>query len=338
MEKTVYTAALIGCGRIGYSLGLDKKREQPASHTMALNGNDRIKLIAGCDTDVEKLEEWHAANKGCAVFSSTDEMYEKCHPDIITIAVNEAFHKDEAVKAIGKLPRLVILEKPVALNVVEALEISSASVVFKVPVLINHERRFAEDYKLAKEYMSQIGDLQSIAASLCSSMCVYNPEEESTGAYSLIHDGTHLVDAVEFFLDDVPLKDPVVTGIWKDENNCVRQFNAHFSTDRCPDVSVSMSGRSKFFSFEIVINGTLGRICLGNGFLKLYKRGESPFYTGFHSLLSDKSVHVPKKTLYFANMIQNAVGFLDGDCALKSTVKTGIQDLAVLEEIKMNLL
>ena len=77
MEKTVYTAALIGCGRIGYSLGLDRKREQPASHTMALNGNDRIKLIAGCDTDVEKLEEWHAANKGCAVFSSTDEMYEK---------------------------------------------------------------------------------------------------------------------------------------------------------------------------------------------------------------------------------------------------------------------
>ncbi|MBR1912174.1 MAG: Gfo/Idh/MocA family oxidoreductase [Treponema sp.] len=338
MAKTVYTAALVGCGRIGYSLGLDKKREQPASHTMALNGNDRIKLIAGCDTDPEKLRTWHAANKGCNVFTSSTDLYASCHPDIITVAVNEAFHKEEALKAMAAKPKLLILEKPVALNTAEAREIAALSARTSVPVLINHERRFAEDYKLAKKYMEQIGEIQSISATLCSSMCVYNPEEESTGAYSLIHDGTHLVDAVEFFLNDAPLEHPVVTGIWRDENKGVRQMNAHFTTGKCPDVSISISGRSKFFSFEIIITGTLGRICLGNGFLKLYKRGESPFYTGFYSLLADKTVHVPKRTLYFANMVQNAVDFLDGTAALLSTVQIGLQDLAVLEEIKSVLL
>lgn len=338
MEKTVYTAALIGCGRIGYSLGLDKKREQPASHTMALNGNDRIKLIAGCDTDAEKIQEWHSANKDCKIFSSSSDLYEDCRPDIITVAVNESFHKEEALKAISTKPKLVILEKPVALNTAEAKEIAASSVLNNVPVLINHERRFAEDYKLAKKYMSQIGDIQNIYATLCSSMCVYNCEEESTGAYSLIHDGTHLVDAVEFFLDDIPLKNPVVTGVWHDEKKCVRQLNAHFATCRCPDVSISISGRSKFFSFEVLITGTHGRICLGNGFLKLYKRGESPFYTGFYSLLADKTVQIPKKTLYFANMVQNAVDFLDGKSELRSTVQTGLQDLAVLEEIKSRLM
>ena len=57
-HSQIYTAALVGTGRIGFSLGFDKKREQPASHTMALLGNNRIKLIAACDTNEEKLTKW----------------------------------------------------------------------------------------------------------------------------------------------------------------------------------------------------------------------------------------------------------------------------------------
>ena len=57
-HSQVYTAALVGTGRIGFSLGLDKKREQPASHTMALLGNKRIKLIAAADTNEKNLTEW----------------------------------------------------------------------------------------------------------------------------------------------------------------------------------------------------------------------------------------------------------------------------------------
>ena len=63
MGRKKYTAALIGCGRIGYSLGNDKKREQPASHTMALNANRRINLVAACDTDQTRLIHWQEANK-----------------------------------------------------------------------------------------------------------------------------------------------------------------------------------------------------------------------------------------------------------------------------------
>ena len=57
MQNKTYSAALIGTGRIGYSLGLDKKREQPASHSMALNAEKRIKLVAGCDINAENLEK-----------------------------------------------------------------------------------------------------------------------------------------------------------------------------------------------------------------------------------------------------------------------------------------
>lgn len=371
MQK--YTAALVGLGRIGYSLGLDKKREQPASHTMALLNNPRINLIAGCDTDSIALSKWQDANKKAVGYSDSANLYARGRPDIVTVAVNENAHLKEAVEAIHAKPKLVILEKPVALNLSEAEKIQQEAEKFQVPVLVNHERRFAEDFKLAKSYMKKIGDIQSIRAELCSSLCVYNPAEEKTGAYSLIHDGTHLVDAVLFFLeDDSPstlkkislenpsekkggllsrasdlntcekkiktvnslLRFPIVTGVFRDEEKNIRQFSAHYSTSKCPDVTIGISGRSRFFGFEISITGTEGRVCIGNGYLKLYHREKSSLYSGFYSLLNDRSESLPKKTFYFSNMIQNAVDFLDGKANLRSTLQTGINALSVLEEIK----
>ena len=127
---------------------------------------------------------------------------------------------------------------------------------------------------------------------------------------------------------------PVVTGVFKDEKNVVRNFSAHYSTKNCPDVSLYMSGRSRFFSFGLDILGTEGRICIGNGYAKFYQRKESKLYTGFYSLSRDHAARLPKKTGYFANMIQNAVDFLDGTESLKSPLCDAIADLRVLEEIK----
>ena len=365
-----YTAALIGCGRIGYSLGLDKKREQPASHTMALLENPRISLIAGVDKNNVNLNIWHSANKRSVCYSDCANLYARQKPDIVVVAVNEPEHLKEALNAIAAKPKLVILEKPVALNLTEALQIEESAKKNNVPILVNHERRFSKDYHLAKSYLNEIGEIQSVHASLCSSLCVYSKKQESTGAYSLLHDGTHLADIVLFFLEDektksttesiakevrqgggllshasqvkVPdeklvcslLNSPVVTGIYKDENNDVRNFSAHYSTEKCPDITISISGRSKYFGFEIDILGTTGRICVGNGYLDIYKREQSKLYSGFYSLEKDKSVKYPKKTNSFSNMVQNAVDFLDGKTELKSDLQKGINALAVIEEIK----
>lgn len=365
-----YTAALIGCGRIGYSLGLDKKREQPASHTMALLENPRISLIAGVDKNNVNLNIWHSANKRSVCYSDSANLYARQKPDIVVVAVNESEHLKEALNAIASKPKLVILEKPVALNLTEALQIKKSAEKNNVPILVNHERRFAKDYDLAKLYLSEIGQIQSIHADLFSGLRVYSKKDESTGAYSLLHDGTHLVDIVLFLLEDEKTKSttisiskevrqggglllhaaqvkapeeklvcnllnsPVVTGVYKDENNDVRNFSAHYSTQKCPDVTISISGRSKYFGFEVDIRGTTGRICIGNGYLDIYRREQSKLYSGFYSLEKDKSVKYPKKTIYFTSMVQNAVDFLDGKTELKSDLQNGINALAVIEEIK----
>lgn len=355
--QRIYTAALIGCGRIGWTLAKDKLREQPASHTAALNANKRIKLIAGCDTDEEALKNWGKENPSALTFTSASSLFAECKPDIASVAVNENAHLDIALKAIQSKPALVILEKPVALNSGQALKLKAAADSADVKILVNHERRFALDYNMARSYLKQIGELQSITATLSSGLKVYDKEAEETGAYSLIHDGTHLVDIVLFFLEaaaglasgnnsnqeaegsevlPVALEDFKTSGIFKDKNGIVRNVTALYSTKQCPLVSINISGRSKYFGFEVDLRGTEGRILIGNGFFHVYKAKESKLYTGFKSLEEIK-IKRPKKTLYFANMIQNAVDFLDGKAPLRSTLQTGMNALTVLEQIKAAL-
>ena len=338
MSDKTYTAAIIGTGRIGFTLGFDKKREQPASHTMALLANKKIRLVAAADTNQENLERWGRCMRGAKTFSTSEELYKAFAevPDIITVAVNEDSHLEECLKAIKARPRLIILEKPVALNSKEAEKIRLAAEENQVPVMVNHERRFAADYNAAKAYMKKIGTLQSIRGELYSGLRIYAPEFEKDGSYSLLHDGTHLVDIIRFLLDE-DLEKTIVCGLFKDDKSAVRNFSAHYSTKNCPDVSLYMSGRSRFFSFGLDILGTEGRICLGNGYAKFYQRKESKLYTGFYSLSRDRSIRLPKKTGYFANMVQNAVDFLDGTEPLKSPLSEAIADLRVLEEIKTKL-
>lgn len=341
--KKKYTAAVIGTGRIGFTLGFDKKREQPASHTSALKNNPRIKIIAGCDVNEESLSEWKKYCGDVKIFTSVKELLQNVKPDIITVSVNEDAHLKVALEAINAKPLLVILEKPVALNMNEAKKIALASKKTGVPVLVNHERRFALDYNTARKYLSKIGDIQTIHATLSSGMRLYDPEKESSGAYSLLHDGTHLVDIVLFMLEALSqetkktklLKAPVLTGLYYEDKKkkVLRNLSAHYSTPVCPDVTLNMSGRSRYFGFELDIRGTVGQIYIGNGFAHFYLRQESKLYSGFYSLAEDKSVKLPKKTGYFSNMIQNAVDFLDGKCELKSTLETGMNALGVLEEI-----
>lgn len=354
-----YNAAIIGCGRIGFSLGFDKKREQPASHTMALLANKRVSLVVGCDTNKENLEQWQKYVKKqqgrgipLKVYTDCAQMLSEIKPDIVTVAVNEDFHLDCALQAIRAKPRLVILEKPVALNVEEGQKIVTEAEKCGVPVMINHERRFALDYQAARAYLKKIGDIQYIHANLFSGLRVYSKEDEKTGAYSLLHDGTHLIDIVLFFLEALAastgdseraplLQNPVLTSVYydkekkdKDGGKIVRNLSVHYTSPECPDVYFTISGRSKFFGFEIDITGTLGRIHIGNGFADFYLRKQSKLYTGFYSLTKDKSVKLPRKTKYFANMVQNAVDFLDGKEGLGSTLANGMNVLKIIDEIR----
>ena len=329
-----YQAAIIGTGRIGFLLGKDRRREQPATHTTALNANKRIKLIAGCDIDGTRLALWQKENPQAKIFGHIDKLLSETSADIITVAVNEDAHLSTTLKVLNSRPRLVILEKPVALNTEEAYKIKKASDNLNVPVMINHERRFSKDYQLVKKLIedNKLGNLQLIRGSLWSGMRVYSASQEASGAYSLIHDGTHLVDIVQYLLGR-QLENPIVSNIIRDNDNSVRQAEVNYLLDDI-GISLTFSGRCKYFGFDLELRFSEGRILIGNGLFQVETKKESPYYSGFFSLLKDKSFKPAKKSGYFSNMVQNAVDFLDNKSPLISTLDDGINTLKTLEDIK----
>jgi predicted dehydrogenase len=329
-----YQAAIIGTGRIGFLLGKDRRREQPAAHTAALNANKRIKLIAGCDIDGTRLTLWQKENPQAKIFGHIDKLLSETSADIITVAVNEDAHLSTTLKVLNSRPRLVILEKPVALNTEEAYKIKEASDNLNVPVMINHERRFSKDYQLVKKLIenNKLGNLQLIRGSLWSGMRVYSASQEASGAYSLIHDGTHLVDIVQYLLGR-QLENPIVSNIIRDNDNSVRQAEVNYLLDDI-GISLTFSGRCKYFGFDLELRFSEGRILIGNGLFQVETKKESPYYSGFFSLLKDKSFKPAKKSGYFSNMVQNAVDFLDNSSPLISTLDDGINTLKTLEDIK----
>lgn len=351
MKQSIYTASIIGLGRIAFSLGFDRLREQPASHTMALLDSRRVRIVSGCDTDGEKCAKWQKyvekeQHSTVKVYQDAREMLSSNKSDIVVVAVNESAHLDMATVAIEACPRIVILEKPVALSSIEGKRIADIAMKYGVPVMVNHERRFARDWCFARDYIADghIGQVQSVMAQLCSSLLVYSPVEKNTGAYSLIHDGTHLVDITRFILGNAELTNPLLVNLTRDENdsNVVRNLSVHFEAIDgaipCPDVLIKISGRSRFFHFGVDVLGTEGRVQLGNGFAQFERREQSNMYTGFYSLAPDNSVsrivRLLRRTRYFANMVQSAIDFLDGNAPLTSALQDGLDDLEVLEAMR----
>ena len=329
-----YRAVVIGTGRIGYLLQKDKKREQPASHSSAIAANKHLDLVAGCDIDSEKLGLWQKDYPRAGIYSSATELMLKECPDIVAIAVSEQAHLEVTLTVIKQKPKLIILEKPVSPNLREAKKIARACQKYNVPVCINHERRFSEDYRLAKELIKkqEIGELHAIYAHLWSGNTVWEKSCKKDGSCALIHDGTHLLDILHFMLEE-KLNKPNFDKIIKNKKGKVISLFLHYHLTKNKILYLDISGNKSLFDFDIDFHAQRGRLKIGNGYFKLYKRAPSPYYTGFYSLKRDKRFKRPQKTGYFSNMVNNCVAFLDGKEDLISPLKQGILSLKVLYKI-----
>ena len=103
-----YNAAIIGIGRIGYLLQKDKKREQPASHSIALKNNKSINLSSVCDIDKKKIDLWKKDYPRVKTYKDYLELMKKERPDIVVIAVDELSHLDVTINVIEYNPKLII--------------------------------------------------------------------------------------------------------------------------------------------------------------------------------------------------------------------------------------
>jgi predicted dehydrogenase len=278
-----YRVGIIGCGRIGSLLEEDPLRGKPCTHAGAYHAHPRTRIVAGCDIDEKRLQVFGKKWKVRALYESYQEMLENEDLDIVSIATWTHLHSRMVIDA-ARWVRGIYCEKPMALTLKEADAMLRACRRNRVKLIINHERRWDPFYRKAKELIEkgEIGELRTIVGNALSSK-PEKLEREVYGGGALFHDGTHLTDLLRFFAGEAEWV------IGHEERKNGKRFieetafgMIHFKNGA--HAAIEGGGIRGYFNFELDIQGSGGRILIGNGCRELYKSRPSKRFSGFTEL------------------------------------------------------
>ncbi|GAA5002479.1 Gfo/Idh/MocA family oxidoreductase [Acinetobacter puyangensis] len=135
---TIKKIAIIGAGIMG------------KQHAQTIQKHPETELIAVCDPFSEAMaQEFQVPN-----FKDLEELLQRCKLDGVVIANPNRFHVSTAIECMQYgIPCL--LEKPLALNTEEALQLISEQKKLNVPILVGHHRRHNKIIQQAYDLIQQ---------------------------------------------------------------------------------------------------------------------------------------------------------------------------------------
>ncbi len=178
---------IVGCGRVAGEFDCSANADS-VSHAAAFARNENFRLVGCVDPDKKKAL-FFAAKHGIR-YAGTDlgEIIQRTAPDVVSVTSPDQSHFSIVKQLlIGSLPapRVIFLEKPACSTMAELEELVGYSRANRIPVIVNHTRRFDPLYVAIKEHFNsgKLGDLLRID-------CIYYGGWE--------HNGIHLVDILRF--------------------------------------------------------------------------------------------------------------------------------------------
>ena len=294
-ETALVRCAIVGLGRIGVTLEADGKREKPCTHVGAILQNPDCTLVAGCDIDPEARKRFRDGY-GLPGYADIEKLLAQERPDLLVVAAYPEYHRRLVQKGADAGVPVIVCEKPLARSLRDARAIARIHRRGRAKIVVNHERRYSRDYLAARTAVREgrYGALLSIRGLLCFGAS--SPRREV-----LLHDGTHLIDTVNF-LAGTPLR-------------LQRRFGSMRSAEKsafllgrcgCVPVVIEVGSERDHLIFEVELGFERGRLRLGNGVFSLERSGESPYYEGYRSLLPEEKPRM-ERTGYFSGMIADAV-------------------------------
>jgi predicted dehydrogenase len=205
---------------------------------------------------------------------------------------------------------VAVSEKPLADKLSSARRIAGLHRNGKIKILVNHERRYAEDYQKAKAILAggQLGRVLSVKALLYMGLGRRLIDV-------LWHDGTHLADAA-MFLSASELRHKKTLGSLAAREGTAFLWGSLISQSPDPDAARFPKGGVPFLMeigagrdhlvFELEFSCERGRLRIGNNVFELWESGPSPYAEGFNSLKRTVE-NFAGPTGYFANMIADAL-------------------------------
>lgn len=288
--------AVVGLGRIGSMLEEDTRREKPCTHIGAVVASPDCQLVGGADTDPERRLDFVDRWDCLSVFPDVHSLLRAVKPDILCIATHPDSHAYIASAAAAAAVPVLICEKPIAHTMLDARRIVQLTERYGTRIVVNHERRYSEDYIEARRAVEdgRYGKLNSIRCTLFFGRTTRLDR-------MLMHDGTHILDAAAF-LAGRRLSRARLHGRLRTRSGTAYVV-AHAGQ---ADVLLEIGAGRDHLSFEVELSFESGRIRVGNGVREYWQSVESPHYDGYRSLVCTDATPL-RQTGYFRNMLADAV-------------------------------
>jgi predicted dehydrogenase len=137
-----YNALVIGLGRIGLGFDLTGPRDQILTHTKAYLMNKNFNLIGGIDIDARARRDFTSFCRRRS-YASVKEFrrLNDSKIDVVSLCTPSHIRLTEFSKAISLKPRLVMIEKPIAMTLKEARAIKRIARDRQIKVYVNYMRR-----------------------------------------------------------------------------------------------------------------------------------------------------------------------------------------------------
>ena len=308
---------MVGLGKVGQGYDYDSPNDAVIlTHATALKFHPGFELIGGVDQDPVERERFKRKFSRPS-YSSIEDLFSDFQPNIMSIAVPTSLHREIFCHAIHSTSKAVVLEKPVANSLDDAIAMQSKAESSGCPVLVNYLRRFNPAIGKLKQ-MIERGQLGQIY--------------KGTAWYTkgIIENGSHFVDLFQWLLGEQ-------TSI--QVMNAGRKWDNH---DPEPDLCIRfgsadiylLAGREENYCmgrFELV--GTKGMIHYEDGKpIKTYFSQEDPIYAGYRNIGNEHNIANNKESNIWYAYDNLANHLLNGE-KLESSLKTGIKTLKTIEKI-----
>ncbi|MDF3820085.1 Gfo/Idh/MocA family oxidoreductase [Leptospira sp. 96542] len=293
MSKTKLNTVIFGLGRIASLLESDPYRKKPCTHAGVIFspwGKKRFQFLTGFDLKEDRVRAFQTQWKTRA------ELFGTINPkhwdknlvqsvDLAVIATPSAQHESIARFCIQSGVKHLLIEKPVALEKKGAERLQKLAEGSRAKIWVNHERRYHPSYQFVRDGLGagKYGEVMSVRCSVFTSAKNPGLAFEKVGGGPLLHDGTHILDLVQWMFGKPKLVDAEV---WRPSPKSLESRAwARFQGKNGEAIFVDVSGGREYFQFEMDIHTTSHRLICSNDGFQFFESKPSKLYKGFQSLL-----------------------------------------------------
>lgn len=182
---------IIGCGRARQQSGATGYGMAHA-HAAGYEAHPRAHIVALADIKRENAEAFQAEHGGERIYADYREMLAQEQLDMVSVCLWPHLHAPAVIAAAEAGVNAIHCEKPMAPTFGEARAMLSACEAHGVQLTIDHQRRFAEPFRRARQLIAsgQIGTLQRLEAA-CTNLFDW---------------GTHWFDMLCYLNGDQPIE------------------------------------------------------------------------------------------------------------------------------------